>query len=121
MANTRSALKMIRVAERRRLRNRPIRSAIRTYLRRFQQEVAAGHVEGAQAAARRAVSALDKAATKGVIHKNNASRHKSRLMIKLNRLLAGAAEAAPQKAPAAAGPEAAGKRTARAKKVGKGG
>lgn len=87
MANTKSARKAIRVSERRTARNKPIRSATKTFLRRAEAAIAAG-TEGAEASVIKAVSMLDKAATKGVIHSNNAARHKSRLMKKLNRVAA---------------------------------
>ena len=83
MANTRSAKKMIKVSERRRLRNKPIRTAVRTYIK-----TAAGLVvkndAGAADAVLRAISSLDKAVSKGVLHRNNAARRKSRLMKKYN-------------------------------------
>ncbi len=87
MANTKSAKKMIRVAERRRRRNKPIRSAIRTYIKTAVGLIAKGD-EHALDAIKRAIRALDKAQNKGVIHRNNAARRKSRLMRKYNRLLA---------------------------------
>lgn len=85
MANTKSAIKMIRVAERRRARNMPVRSRIKTLIKRARTDIDGGRMEDAQADVRSAVSALDKAANKGVIHKNNAARRKSRLMKKLAR------------------------------------
>ncbi len=87
MANTRSALKRIRSSERRRLRNRIIRGRARTYIKRTRRAIEAGDLETAKELARLAISALDKAAEKGVIHKNNAARRKSRLMKALNRAL----------------------------------
>ncbi len=86
MANTKSALKMIRVAERRRARNKPVRSAVKTYSSKAEQLIARSNVEGAASAVVQAIRELDMAATKGVIHKNNAARRKSRLMRKLNLL-----------------------------------
>lgn len=85
MANTKSALKAIRVSERRRLRNQPIRSGVKTALRKAVAAIATGNVEAAQPAVVNAVSKLDKAASKGVIHWRNAARRKSRLMRKLNK------------------------------------
>ncbi len=86
LANTKSALKMIRVAERRRARNKPVRSAVKTYISKAEQLIARSNVEGAASAVVQAIRELDMAATKGVIHKNNAARRKSRLMRKLNLL-----------------------------------
>lgn len=86
MANTKSALKRLRSAERRRLRNRMHKGRARTAVKRAKLLIEAGKLDEARQAVRAAVSALDKAAEKGVIHKNNAARHKSRLMQQLNRL-----------------------------------
>ena len=84
MANTKSALKMMRVAERRRMRNKPVRSAAKTYISRAEKLIALQDKESARAAVIKAVSVLDKAAEKGIIHPNNAARRKSRLMRKFN-------------------------------------
>src|SRR3954447_15223429 len=81
VANTRSAEKMIRVAERRRLRNRSIKSAVKTYIRKAERGIAAT-ADDAQARVVQAVQSLDKAASKGVLHPRNAARRKSRLMKK---------------------------------------
>jgi small subunit ribosomal protein S20 len=88
VANTRSAEKMIRAAERRRLRNRSIKSAVKTYIRKAERGISAASDDSA-ALVVQAISKLDKAASKGVLHRRNAARRKSRLMQKLN--LAGAA------------------------------
>ncbi len=80
MANTASAKKRIRSSERRRVRNRVYRSSARTYVKKANQQIEAGAWEEADAAVRRAARALDKAAQKGIIHKNNAARRKSRLV-----------------------------------------
>lgn len=85
MANTKSAIKRIRSSERRRKINQVHRSKARTYIKRTRSLIAAGQLEDAEVAAKQAVSALDKAAQKGVIHKNNAARRKSRLMQHLNQ------------------------------------
>jgi len=78
---------MMRKSERRRMRNQPIRSALKTYIRKAERAIAAKAAE-AQELVRLAASKLDSAATKGVIHRNNAARRKSRLMKKLNQMLA---------------------------------
>lgn len=80
MAHTKSAIKRIRSSERRRRRNRTVRSATRTQIKKARQLIEAGEFEPAAEAARRAVSLLDKAAEKGIIHRRNAARRKSRLM-----------------------------------------
>ncbi len=90
MANTRSAEKMIRVAERRRVRNRTIKSAVKTYIRKAERSIVATSEESA-AQVVVAISKLDKAASKGILHKRNAARRKSRLMKKLNLSQAAAA------------------------------
>jgi small subunit ribosomal protein S20 len=86
LARTKQAIKMIRVAEKRRLRNRPIRSSVRTHIRHAREAIedAAGEPETAEAV-KRAISQLDRAVSKGVLHANNAARRKSRLMKKLNQ------------------------------------
>ena len=86
MANTKSAIKRIRQNERRRLRNRVYRGQARTYIKNARLAIANGEVEEAREATMKAVSALDKAAEKGVIHKNNAARRKSRIMRQLAAL-----------------------------------
>ena len=86
MANSKSAEKRIRVAERRRLRNRPYRSAARTYVKKAELAIASGDRTAAEQAVLQATSTLDRVAAKGVIHKNNAARRKSRLMKKYNAL-----------------------------------
>ena len=93
MPNTKSAKKMVRVAERRRLRNKSVRSAVKTYVRKAEHAITGGE-EVAPDDVKAALRALDKAATKGVIHRNNASRRKSRLMKKLNTQATVAAAAA---------------------------
>jgi small subunit ribosomal protein S20 len=83
VANTKSAEKMIKVAEKKRLRNRAIKSAVRTYIRKAERSIVA-EGEESPALVVVAISKLDKAASKGVLHKRNAARRKSRLMKKLN-------------------------------------
>jgi small subunit ribosomal protein S20 len=88
LPNTKSAAKAMRQAERRRLRNKPIRSAARTFVKKARLAADGGSTEEALAAVVKAQSYLDSAASKGVIHKNNAARRKSRLMKRYNQLLA---------------------------------
>ncbi|MCU0492164.1 MAG: 30S ribosomal protein S20 [Chloroflexaceae bacterium] len=82
MANTESARKRIRTNERKRLRNQMYRSRVKTMLKKAEQSIFSG--KPSDEAIREAISTLDKAAVKGIIHKNNAARRKSRLMKKLN-------------------------------------
>ncbi len=88
VANTKSAMKMIRVAARRRARNAPVRQSLKTRIKRSVQEIVAKKPTAATSVVT-SISALDKAAERGIIHKNNASRRKSRLMRKLNKMAAG--------------------------------
>ena len=83
MANTRSAEKMIRVAERRRVRNRAVKSAVKTFIRKAERGIVVASEDSATLVVQ-AISKLDKAASKGVLHPRNAARRKSRLMKKLN-------------------------------------
>ncbi len=80
MANSRSARKRIRAAERRHVRNRAVRSAVRTAVVRARRELAEQALEPAAQLVRAAVSALDRAAGHGILHPRNAARRKSRLM-----------------------------------------
>lgn len=85
MPNIRSAKKRMRIEEKRRLRNNTVKSTVRTYLTKARSAiVAAPAEETTEEAIRAAISNLDKAVSKGVLHKNNASRRKSRLMTRLH-------------------------------------
>jgi len=81
VANIKSQIKRNRQNERRRLRNRTVRSELRT--RRKNVEIAAASGEDAIEALEIAIKKIDKAATKGVIHKNKAARDKSRLIARV--------------------------------------
>jgi small subunit ribosomal protein S20 len=85
LANTKSAIKRIRSSERRRRINQIHRSRARTYVKKTRRLIDTGQLGEAEAMAMQAASALDKAAQKGVIHKNQAARSKSRLMKQLNQ------------------------------------
>lgn len=84
MPQIKSAQKQMRIAERRRLRNKSVSTLCKTSITKAEKLIFAGELESAQRAVVAAISALDKAAEKGVIHPNNAARRKSRLMKKLN-------------------------------------
>jgi len=86
--NIKSAIKRVKTSEKRRLHNASQRSALRTAVKAFESAVAAQNAETAQQALIAAIKKLDKAATKGLIHKNTAARKKSRLTKKLNALTA---------------------------------
>ncbi len=85
MANHPSALKRIRRNERARARNRLVITSTRTYTKNARTAMGSSNAQDAQASLREAISALDKAAAKGVIHPNNAARRKSRLMSQYNK------------------------------------
>jgi small subunit ribosomal protein S20 len=85
MANIKSQIKRNRQNEQARLRNKSVRSALKTYRRRVLEALDSGDADAAEAAYKRAARAYDKAASKGVIHPNNAANHKSRLARSLNR------------------------------------
>ena len=89
VANTKSAIKHIRSSERKRQRNRVYRSRARTFIKRTRKLAAEGRLDEARETAQMAISTLDRAAGKGIIHPNNAARRKSRLM----RMLAAAEQA----------------------------
>jgi small subunit ribosomal protein S20 len=84
MPNNASAKKRMRQEQKRRLHNRMVKSVVKTEITKARQAIATG--SDAEAAVRAAVSELDRAAKKGVIHRNNAARRKSRLMKRLNTL-----------------------------------
>ena len=86
MANIKSQIKRNRTNEAARNRNRSVRSALRTYIKRVHLALDAGDVDEAEVALRRAGKEIDKAASKGVLHANNASRRKARLMSALAKL-----------------------------------
>jgi small subunit ribosomal protein S20 len=83
LANTKSAIKRMRQNTKRRLRNRYFTGRARAFVKKARTSIESGSLEEARAATMEAVSALDKAAEKGIIHKNNASRRKGRLMHRL--------------------------------------
>ncbi len=87
MPNTRSAKKRLRQNQKRRLRNLWFRGRAKTFSKKALKAMAAGDVQNAIYYTRMAIKALDKAAAKGILHKNNVARRKSRLMRRLNALL----------------------------------
>ena len=86
MANIKSQIKRNRQNEKARLRNKAVRTKTRSMVKRFETAVEAGDKDAAEAAYRDASAALDKAATRNVIHANAASRKKSRLAKRLASL-----------------------------------
>ena len=78
MPNIKSAMKRVKVSEKKNLRNRIVKSKVKTAMKKFDAELAANPAAaGAQYAV--TTSAIDKAVAKGILHKNTASRKKSRL------------------------------------------
>jgi len=86
MANSNSARKRIRQNEKRRLHNRTFRNRARTLVKKARAAIAGGDLEEARSATRVATRDLDKLASRGVVHKRNAARRKSRLMKQLAAL-----------------------------------
>ncbi len=86
MANIKSAKKRILVNETKAARNKAIRSKVKTAIKKVETAVAEGNKEAAAAALKAATVEIDKACTKGVYHKNNASRKVSRLTKAVNKL-----------------------------------
>ena len=86
MANIKSAKKRIKVTETKTLRNKAIKSSVKTAIKKVDAAVAAGDKELAQANLLNAISEIDKATTKGVYHKNTSSRKVSRLTKAVNNI-----------------------------------
>lgn len=87
MAQHKSALKRIRQNRKRYERNRRVKSTMRTAIKKVHLAIAQKDEAAAQAALRSAISLIDKAATKGVIHHNTAARNVSRLTLRVNKAL----------------------------------
>ena len=86
MANIKSAIKRNKQNEKRRVHNRIFRGTARSFVKKARLAIESGDVEAAREATRNAASALDKAAEKGILHRNNAARRKGRLMKQLAAL-----------------------------------
>ncbi|HOJ93178.1 MAG TPA: 30S ribosomal protein S20 [Dictyoglomaceae bacterium] len=84
MANTKSAIKRIKISERNRIRNRVRIGKIKFYTKQFLKLLDENKIEEAKKVLPETISAIDKAAQKGTIHKNTAARKKSKLMKLLN-------------------------------------
>ena len=85
MANIQSSIKRIRSSRRKAQYNQIARSTARTYVKKARTLIEQGNLDQAALVVNQAMSALDKAAEKGVIHRNNAARRKSRLVKALNK------------------------------------
>lgn len=86
MANTKSAKKRAKVTAKKRMANKPIATATKTYLKKARVSLMNNEAGTAHAAVNEAATVLDKAAQKGIIHRNTAARRKSRLFKKLNAI-----------------------------------
>ena len=86
MANIKSAKKRILVTETKTARNKAIKSRVKTYVKKVETAVAENNKEAASAALLEAISEINKAASKGVYHKNNAARKVSRLTKAVNKI-----------------------------------
>ena len=86
MANIKSQIKRNKQNEKARQRNKAVKSALRTHVRKFREAAETGNVEEATAALRVATRQLDKAVSKGVIHKNQAANRKSAIAKRLTEL-----------------------------------
>jgi len=86
LANIKSALKRAKKAKVQALKNRTIKSTVKTSIKRFEESVKVNNVEEAKATLQKAIKIIDKAATKGVLHKNNAANKKSRLTKIYNKI-----------------------------------
>ena len=91
MANIKSSAKRARQSIKRRTHNRYYQATARSYVKKARAQIETGDMESAQSTIQEAIKALDKAAQKGTIHKNNAARRKSRLVKALNKAKVAAA------------------------------
>jgi small subunit ribosomal protein S20 len=86
MPNLRSAQKRVRIERKRYARNKAVKSTVRTFVTKARHAIAAAPAKPETAEAiRQAISELDRAVSKGVLHRNNAARRKSRLMARLHK------------------------------------
>jgi small subunit ribosomal protein S20 len=85
MANIKSAKKRIKTAEVRTLRNKMVKTSVKNSIKKYETALESGKLDDAKSALSEATHVIDKAAAKGVIHKNAAARKKSKLAVKLNK------------------------------------
>lgn len=86
MPNIKSSIRSVKTDAERRARNLPVKSAIKTAARKFNEGVEAGNQEEVTTLLTKASSLIDKAASKGILHKNTAARKKSRLAKRVNKM-----------------------------------
>lgn len=106
MANKKSSKKDLRRTAKRRVRNTATKSALKTYVKKVRTAVTTGETAPTQTALTLAIKALDKASQRGVIHKNQAARRKSRIAKAANKVLNGDGVAPVAAAPAPKAPKA---------------
>jgi small subunit ribosomal protein S20 len=87
VANIKSQIKRNRQNEKRRLRNKSVKSSLKTAIRKFHEALEAGEIDKATVLMREASRKLDKAASKGVIHRNQAANRKSAIATRLNSVI----------------------------------
>lgn len=97
MANIASAKKRARQAEKHRQHNASLRSMVRTYIKKVHSAIEAGDKKAAEECFKAAQPIIDRMADKGLIHKNKAARHKSRLTAQMKKMAEGATTAAKSK------------------------
>jgi small subunit ribosomal protein S20 len=85
LPNIKQQEKRMRQAEKRRVRNKSRKTEIKTYIKHFDEALQRGNRDEGEEYLNRAIKALDKAASDGIIHKNNAANRKSRLMARYNK------------------------------------
>ena len=86
LANIKSAKKRIKVIESKTLRNKMIKSKVKTVIKKVEAAIASGDKAAAQENLTAAISEINKAASKGIYHKNNAARKVSRLTLAVNKM-----------------------------------
>ena len=86
MANIKSAKKRVKVIAVKTMRNKAVKTQLKTEMKKYEAALATGDMAAAQAAYKSAVKKLDQAAAHGIISKNKAARKKSRYALKLNKL-----------------------------------
>lgn len=91
MANTKQAKKRVRQAEKHRRHNASMRSMLRTSIKKVTAAISKGDQSAALLSLKEATPVIDRMASRGIIHKNNAARHKSRLTISIKKMSGGEA------------------------------
>jgi len=86
VANIKSSIKRAKIARVKTLRNKMIKSRLKTHIKKFNEQLESNNIEEAKALFPNLTKLIDKAAAKGTIHKNAAARKKSKLAAKLNKL-----------------------------------